>query len=324
MNNSNSLATDRNASVSVVVPSYNHAAFVEKCLRSIFKQTLQPTELLVIDDGSGDESPAVIERTLKDSPASCEFIARSHKGLTKTLNEALEKTRGDYFAYLGSDDLWLPEFLAARVKALSRRDEAVLAYGHAYSIDEHDQIIDCTSDWAKYVDGNATAMLLSTLAPLSPTVVYRRNTLARHGWNETSRLEDYELYLRLSADGDFAFDPRVLSAWRQHGQNTSVNLVMMMEEKLAAQQQTAAVLGVTSQDLDRFHTLARFRSAQELMRQGQKSKATSLAFRNLRGLSSAREALRMSLGLIAPNPLLRWNRMRKQRQAMQQYGKIEV
>jgi hypothetical protein len=261
---------------------------------------------------------------LKDSPAPSEFIARSHKGLTKTLNEALEKTRGDYFAYLGSDDLWLPEFLAARLKSLSQCDEAVLAYGHAYSIDEHDQIIDCTSDWASYVDGNATAMLLSTLAPLSPTVVYRRNALARHSWNETSRLEDYELYLRLSADGDFAFDPRVLSAWRQHERNTSINLVMMMEEKLAAQQETAAVLGVTSQDLDRFHTLARFRSAQELMRQGQKSKATSLAFRNLRGLSSAREALRMSLGLIAPNPLLRWNRMRRQQRATAQYGKIEV
>ncbi len=323
MTNSDSSPTERNT-VSVVVPSYNHAAFVEKCLRSIFKQTLQPTELLVIDDGSGDESCAIIERTLKDSPVRCEFIARSHRGLTKTLNEALEKTRGGFFAYLGSDDLWLPEFLAARVTCLSRRDEAVLAYGNAYSIDERDQIIDCTSDWATYVDGNATAMLLTTLAPLSPTVVYRRNALARHAWNETSRLEDYELYLRLSADGDFAFDPRVLSAWRQHRRNTSVNLIMMMEEKLAAQQQTAAVLGVTSRDLHRLHTLARFRSAQELMRQGQKSKATSLAFRNLRGLSSAREALRMSLGLIAPTPLLRWNRMRKQQRVMQQYGKIEV
>ena len=324
MTNSDSSSTERNASVSVVVPSYNHAAFVEKCLRSIFKQTLTPTELLVIDDGSEDESSAVIERTLKDAPVRCDFIVRSHKGLTKTLNEALEKTRGDFFAYLGSDDLWLPEFLAARVNSLSRRHEAVLAYGNAYSIDEHDQIIDCTSDWASYVDGNATAMLFSTLAPLSPTVVYRRNALTRHGWNEKSKLEDYELYLRLSVDGDFAFDPRVLSAWRQHGRNTSVNLIMMMEEKLAAQQQTAAALGVTSKDLDRFHTLARFRSAQELMRQGQKSKATSLAFRNLRGLSSAREAVRMSLGLIVPNPLLRWNRMRKQQRAIEQYGKIEV
>ena len=324
MTNSDSSATDRKFSVSVVVPSYNHAGFVEKCLRSIFKQTLQPIELLVIDDGSRDESPAIIERTLKDCPFACEFISRPNKGLTKTLNEGLEKTRGDFFTYLGSDDLWLAEFLEARVDNLSRRHNAVLAYGHAYSIDENDRIIDCTCDWASYVDGNATAMLLSTLAPLSPTVVYKRAALARHAWNETSRLEDYELYLRLSADGDFAFDPRVLSAWRQHGRNTSVNLHMMLEEKLAAQKQTAAALRITSQELDRFHTLARFRSAQELMRQGQKSKATTLAFRNLRGLSSAREAWRMSLGLLTPNPLLRWNRIRKQQRATAHYGKIEV
>jgi hypothetical protein len=99
---------------------------------------------------------------------------------------------------------------------------------------------------------------------------------------------------------------------------------MMMEEKLAAQQQTATTLGLTSQDLERFQAQARFRSAQELMRHGKKSEATTLAFRNLRGLSSASEAVRMSLGLMAPTALLRWNKMRKQRQAMQQYGKLEL
>src|SRR5882672_4544514 len=150
--------------VSVVVPSYNHAPFVEATLRSIMKQTLQPAQLLVIDDGSRDESTAVIERVLSACPFPCELVVRSNRGLCATLNEGFERTRGNYFAYLGSDDLWLPDFLSARVGLLESRPEAVLAYGHAYFIDEQNAIIDCTADWAHYADGDVREMLLQTTA----------------------------------------------------------------------------------------------------------------------------------------------------------------
>src|SRR2546427_3062547 len=208
-------SVDKPARVSVFVPSYNHARFVESTLRSIMKQTLRPAELLVIDDGSTDDSPRVIERVLRDCPFPCELVVRANRGLCATLNEGLAKTRGLCFAYLGSDDLWLPDFLAARVSMLEARPPAVLAYGHAFLIDEDDRIIDCTLDWAHYTDGNARTMLLQeNIAPMSPTVLHRRAVLERYGWNERARLEDYELYLRLSADGEFAFDAGILSAWR--------------------------------------------------------------------------------------------------------------
>src|ERR1700704_4709601 len=145
--------------ISVVVPSYNHARFVEATLRSIFRQTLAPAELLVIDDGSTDDSARVIERVLRDCPFACELVSRSNRGLCATLNEGLAKTRGQYFAYLGSADLWLPDFLATRVSTLESRAAAVLAYGHAFLIDEAADIIDCTLDWANYTDGDARSML---------------------------------------------------------------------------------------------------------------------------------------------------------------------
>ena len=93
------------ATVSVVVPSYNHAQFVAATLQSIMKQTLRPAELIVIDDGSNDESPQIIERVLNDCPFPCELIARENRGLCATLNEGFGRTFGEYFAYLGSDDL---------------------------------------------------------------------------------------------------------------------------------------------------------------------------------------------------------------------------
>jgi alpha-1,3-rhamnosyltransferase len=310
--------------VSVVVPSYNHAPFVEKALRSIFRQTLRPAELFVIDDGSRDESPRIIERVLKECPFACEFVARANRGLCATLNEGLALTRpaSRYFAYLGSDDLWLPDFLRARVAALDARPGAVVAYGNAYSIDAEDRVVDCTADWARYRDGDVRRMLLETLAPLSPSVVYRREALRRHRWNEEAGLEDYELYLRLSAEGEFAFDPSVLAAWRQHGYNTSRNLRLMLDEKLAAQRRVARALGLGAAELAEFQRLARFRSAQEYMRRGEKFTALKLAAGNLRGAQTRGEALKLLAGLLVPHRLLRRRRARAGERAGARYGPL--
>ncbi len=114
--------------ISVVVPSYNHARFIERTLRSIFAQTAGIKKLLVIDDGSTDGSPSTIEKVLQESPFDAEFIARENRGLCATLNQGLSKTKGEFFAYLGSDDLWRPSFLEEQVRLLESRPNAVLAF----------------------------------------------------------------------------------------------------------------------------------------------------------------------------------------------------
>jgi alpha-1,3-rhamnosyltransferase len=312
------------AAVSVVVPSYNHAQFIESTLRSIFKQTLRPAELLVIDDGSSDGSPAIIERTLNDCPIRCEFVARENRGLCATLNEGFERTRGDYFAYLGSDDLWLPSFLEARVQLLESRPEAVLAYGHTYFVDEENRIVDCTADWANYVDGDVRKMLLGTTAPMSPTVLYRRDALEQQRWNEQSELEDYDLYLRLSELGDFAFDPRILSAWRRHGSNVSWDQSLMLEEQLRAQREAALRFGFSDEQVKELQRETRFKRAEDFLRVGQKSSALSLMAHNLRGVSSPRVAARMLLRLLIPNSFMRGRARIRQRKAHERYGTIDV
>jgi alpha-1,3-rhamnosyltransferase len=315
---------DRPAVVSVVVPSFNHAQFVEASLRSIIKQTLWPAELIVIDDGSSDGSLGIIERVLNDCPFPCELLARDNRGLCATLNEGFGRTRGEYFAYLGSDDLWLPDFLRARVELLESRSNAALAYGHAYFIDEQNRILDCTADWATYADGDARAMLLQTTAPMSPTVLYRRDILQRHGWDEESELEDYDLYLRLSVDGEFAFDPRILSAWRRHSSNVSWNQTLMLEEQLCAQQKAALRFGFTDKQVENLQTNTRFRRAEDFMRVGQKSQALKLIVHNLRGATSPRTTARMLLRLLLPNAFMRGRARFRQRKANERYGTIDV
>ncbi|MBA3354941.1 MAG: glycosyltransferase family 2 protein [Pyrinomonadaceae bacterium] len=313
------------ARVSVVVPSYNHAPFIETTLRSVFKQTLPPNELLVIDDGSADGSSAIIAQALKDCHFPCELIARTNQGLCATLNEALSKTRGEYFAYLGSDDLWLPDFLAARLSTLESRVSAVLAYGHSFLIDEENQIIDCTLDWAQYVDGDAQAMLLQeTIAPMSPTVMYRRAALERCGWNERAKLEDYELYLRLTAEGDFAFDPRVLSAWRQHGHNTSRDFSWMIDARQAAQRRVADRLGLSAGELARFRHVSQFAGAEDLLRLGEKSKAFKLLRQSFTGAPSIAALARPLARLCVPYSLIKWRKKRKQGRTAKRYGPLII
>jgi alpha-1,3-rhamnosyltransferase len=311
------------ATVAVMVPSYNHAPFVEATLRSIFNQTLQPARILVIDDGSSDDSVKVIETTLNDCPFPSELIARENRGLSATLNEGVARLGDcDYFAYLGSDDAWLPAFLSERIRLLNGRPAAVLTYGHAYSIDADDRIIDCSTDWAAYSDGDARKMLLGGVAPLSPTVVYRRSALDGQHWNESSRLEDYEMYLRLSASGEFAFDPQVLSAWRQHSYNTILDLDMMLAEKLAALESTAPVLKLTDGQVAGYQRLARFRTAQDMMRQGRKPAAARIGLTALTAAPSASEAVRFIAGLLVPTRVHNQRRRRYRRAAGLRYGSL--
>jgi alpha-1,3-rhamnosyltransferase len=310
--------------VSVVVPSYNHARYVAATLRSIMAQTLPPVQLIVIDDGSTDGSPSVIEQTLQDCPFPSELIVRGNRGLCVTLNEGFQQSRAEYFAYLGSDDLWLPNFLQARVDLLNSRSAAVLAYGHAYIVDEDNNVVDNTADWATYADGDAREMLLQTTAPMSPTVLYRRQPLEQQGWNERSKLEDYDLYLRLIEAGEFAFDPDVRSAWRRHTSNVSWDQMLMLEEQLRALREAALRFGFSAEQVERLQTATRFSRAEDFLRVGQKSKALGLMMQNAKGARSPGAAARMLLRLLIPNSFMRGRARVRQRRAQERYGSIDI
>lgn len=310
--------------VSVLVPSYNHAPFIEPTLRSIFAQTLQPEKLIVIDDGSKDESAEKIEEVLRDCPCDFEFIRRENHGLCATLNEGYAKLQSKYFAYLGSDDIWLPEFLERRVKLLESRPAAVLAFGNSYLIDEENNIIDSTENWTDFSRGEMQDFLLHGMVPTSPSVVYRRAALAKHRWNEDSILEDYELYLKLSVDGEFAFDKSVSCAWRQHGWNVSGDFPLMLSEWIAAQNRVADYLKISRQDLDKIQTELRFNSVFDYIRHGKKREAFELARKNFRGAKSAKQLGKLFLRFAVPQSLFQWNRQRKQNKAIGSYGKLKA
>jgi alpha-1,3-rhamnosyltransferase len=315
---------DNDSTVSVVVPSYNHARFIGRTLRSIIKQTHKPLEMIVIDDGSSDESLREIEKVLKDCPFPSDLVITAHKGLGSGLNEGLRRSSGTYFAYLGSDDLWLSNFLKVRIGLLQARPAAVLAYGHSFVIDEKDQILECTSDWAQYVDGQAGQMLLHRTAPFSPSVLYRRKAVERHGWRAEEGLEDYELYLRLSRDGEFAFENQVLCAWRSHSNNKSGNLDFMLSECLKAQSRVACSLNINKHELELAHAELKWRYAHDFIKAGQKRKAFRLIHQNLKGAPSFGSLVRTLIILAAPQRITNWRKAALRRRAIKRYGTIQI
>ncbi len=316
-------ATENQDKVFVVVPSYNHAPFVEQCLGSIISQTLRPTKLLVIDDGSSDGSVAIIERVLNDCPFDTELIVRANRGLCATLNEALSASSGEFFAYLGSDDVWLPSFLAEQTSLLNARPNAVLAFAHAYLVDEDGNVFDSTAEWTDFADGDLRPMLLRGSVFSSPGVLHRRSVLAKYRWNEASRLEDYEMYLKLSMEGGFARNEHLLCAWRQHGDNASDDLPLMYEEMAAAQERLAPDLGLNDAELARVQSRMKFAAAENLVRHGFRYEALRFFIENLRSADSISDALRTAIRLAIPQTLFQWNRKRKRRDGAERYGNLQ-
>ena len=310
--------------ISVLIPSYNHAPFIERALRSVFSQTLQPRKLLVIDDGSKDESVKIIRRVLEDCPFENELIARENRGLCATLNEGFSKTEGEFFAYIGSDDVWFSNFLDDQINLLIKRPDAVLAFGHAFLMDEQDRILDRTDNWTPFADGNALPFLLRREIFSSPSVVYRRKFVEKYGWNEDARLEDYELYLNLSAEGEFARNEKIICGWRQHGWNTSGNQLEMFNEQLAAQNRVIDKLNLSREELDKIQRELRFNATADFVRQGYKREAAALFWNNLGGAKSISHIGKMLVRLMIPQSIFQWNRRRKRRTAIENYGKLEI
>ncbi len=323
MPNEGQPANPKSPDIFVVVPSYQHSEFVERTLRSIFKQTLRPRKLLVIDDGSTDGSPKLIERVLKDCPFDCELIARENWGLCRTLNQALDLSFGDLFAYISSDDVWLPEFLESRARVLASRPNAVLSYGYSFLIDDDDEIFDVTSNWAEYADGIATEMLLTPIIPASASVLYRRAALAKARWHDDAILEDYDIYLRLSAEGEFALDPRPLSTWRIHDDNTSSDSSLMLDEWLSAQSRVKGVLKLSDERLAEIQQNVKFGTIPTLARTGRKRRAAQLLLET-GGSHRIASNIMAAMRIVTPMPFYRLVRRMRHKRAKTRYGRLDV
>jgi len=203
--------------VSVVIPAYNAEAFICVTLDSVRDQTYKDYELIVVDDGSRDQTREVVERYLKEHhlPGSC--IRQANKGIAGARNTGMAHAQGDFIALLDHDDTWYPAKLQKVMDEFKRCPQAGLVCHHLMMVKNGLNAGILKSGPAAK---NMYEKLLFTTRGnhLSPTaVVFRRAAAdAISGFRENPEFntsEDYDFWLRLSRVAEFRFLDEVLGSY---------------------------------------------------------------------------------------------------------------
>lgn len=188
--------------VSVVIPSYNSARYVVVAVESVLAQTYLDFEILVVDDGSTDNTKEV----LSEYGDAVQYFYKPNGGVSSARNYGIEKARGKYVALLDADDLWLPEKLAKQVAVLEADDEIGLCYVAAEKVDENLQTVGQIE--ARVYEDYCAALLLNLniVAGSCSSAVLRRDVAQKTtGFDaEFSTCADWDYWLRLSLLTKFA------------------------------------------------------------------------------------------------------------------------
>ena len=209
--------------VSIVIPCYNHEAFVQDCIRSVIDQTYQNIELIIIDDGSKDNSVAKIQELL-DQCKACftrfEFRHRPNVVLSATLNEALEWCRGEYFSVIASDDMMLVDKTEIQVKYLIENDNCIAVFGGYKLIDNNNVIIRESLGCIKAYTFNEIFLHEHDLP--APTQLINTKALNEvGGYCGNMIIEDWYMWLKLSKIGEIHYINHYFSLYRDHFDNVS-------------------------------------------------------------------------------------------------------
>lgn len=227
--------TQQQPLVTVIVASYNHAPYIEQCLLSVVQQTYPNIELLVIDDGSTDDSVVRIQRLQQQY--GFDFRVQQNKGLTHTLNEAVARAQGSLIAPFGSDDIMVPERIAKQVAYMQDKPEVGICAGNIELIDSAGQLFPESRqrrDTAfRRLDFDDVFMERKPYPP-APTLLFRKEALERvGGFDPQIRLEDLLIELKITHAGYFIDClGEVLAQYRKHGSNSSKNTPFMVDSIL--------------------------------------------------------------------------------------------
>jgi glycosyltransferase involved in cell wall biosynthesis len=189
--------------VSVVIPTYNRGHLIERTIKSVFAQTYDRWDIIVVDDGSEDNTAEVVSR-LSDRVT---YIRRGHSGLPAVArNAGIRSARGEYIAFLDSDDLWIPEKLEIQVNALKQHPIAGIACADAYVKDEcQQQNGGNRTIWDGNIppSGAVFRSLFQRNFVHTSTAMVRRECFDTVGYFDESTIyravEDYHLWLRIAA-----------------------------------------------------------------------------------------------------------------------------
>ena len=309
---------------SLIIPNYNHAAYLPASVGALLAQTRPADEIIIIDDASTDDSLDVIER-LTAGRADVRVVRLAERGgVVKALNAGLELATGDVIAFLGADDRVFPEFLATMVPMLEAHPEAAFGCGRVELRDESgrrtgERPIVRPTAFARYMRPADMRRQLRHADNffLGQVTLYRTACLRELGGFDATlgSLSDSMLQRRLAVRWGYVFVPEILGIWRLHGANYSVSSVM---DPGVLEQMIADGRGVLANEpaglyppryLELFERRLRFNSARLLAaRLPQSAISASLIGQILGGgrIDQAMLAGVVKLGPLAPHLATAW------------------
>lgn len=220
--------------VSVVIPCYNHERFVQDCIQSVIDQTYENIELIIIDDGSKDHSVEKIQTMISKCEkrfARFEFRGRPNKGLSSTLNEALDWCNGEYYSAIASDDMYVKTKIEKQIKFLVENLNILAVSGNIKEIDEFGNI--GKSSRKKEKKYTFEDIFLGNYFLPAPSALISMSVIREvGGYNEKTLLEDLYMWLKIAKYGDVYLMGESFSFYRRHGSNISGNIDLMNSERM--------------------------------------------------------------------------------------------
>lgn len=210
--------------VSIIIPTYNRASFIQQTILSVLDQTLQDFEIIIIDDNSNDNTKEIVDSFFHDDRII--YLKNSkNMGPGAARNIGLKIAKGKYIAFLDSDDLWLPKKLETQIRYMEENPQFHLVYSNGWMINTKGETIQIYLNKRHNVEGNIFPDLLKRNFIMNITVMMRRGVFETIGLlNEDLSIvavEDYEYWLRVSMHFNIGYINEPLALYRIHTENIS-------------------------------------------------------------------------------------------------------
>lgn len=222
--------------VSIIIPAYNHEKYVLKVLESVLEDNYPNKELVVIDDGSIDNTNNLIRKWIENNTTklNIKYKSRNNIGVSKTLNELIGMSEGEYVCIVASDDYLLNGGIAKRVKYLQNNTTKMAVFGDCIVVDK-DNITTYSSGLRDYYkveienykdDVSLKYEIIMRWSVPGPVFMARRTMYTKYNMFYSENLigEDWDMYLRLVSKNYLGFIDYKVSAYRIHDSNTCISL----------------------------------------------------------------------------------------------------
>jgi glycosyltransferase involved in cell wall biosynthesis len=223
------------ATVDIIIPAFNAARFLPFALESVISQTLDDWQILLVDDGSTDNTAEVVAPFLDRLGSKIRYIKQENRGLPAARNSAIRASTAEFLALLDADDVWLPCRLSESLKILVERPQVGLVYGLITGIDQENRLGITWGGNLSDADGHIAPQIYMRKVELPcPTISFRRICVDEIGFfDETMRAtEDRDLWFRIALRYEVAFVPKVLAYYRLSPNSMSTDPQRMLHAQL--------------------------------------------------------------------------------------------